>query len=405
MQKEKLLEPKLRFPEFNGAFDSVEIGEITKVYDGTHQTPKYVEKGIPFYSVEHVSANQFNETKYISKEVFEKENKRVRLEKGDILMTRIGSIGVAKYIDWDVRASFYVSLALIKNPKHHSSQYINQYISSIPFQKELWKRTIHVAFPIKINLGEISKCVINFPSISEQQKLADFLSAVDKRIQTLEKKKNLLDQHKRGLMQKIFKQEIRFKDDNGNNFPEWSNIQLGKLTTKTGKKNKENVPYPIYSINNKEGFLPQGEQFEGMNSNDRGYDISLYKIIRKNTFAYNPARINVGSIGFSGDLDNVIISSLYVCFKTKEALEDKYLQQYLDTFQFNKDVLRYSEGGVRQYLFFENFSKIKIPLPSNSEQLKIASFLEAIDKKIELVTTKIEHTKTYKKGLLQQMFV
>ena len=82
-----------------------------------------------------------------------------------------------------------------------------------------------------------------------------------------------------------------------------------------------------------------------------------------------------------------------------------YLLAYLDTDRFNKDILRYEEGGVRQYLFYDNFSEIKIPLPSNEEQTKIADFFSVIDENIALINTKIEHTKSYKKGLLQQMFV
>ena len=206
-------------------------------------------------------------------------------------------------------------------------------------------------------------------------------------------------------MQKIFSQEIRFRDDDGKAFVDWEVRKLGMLTKKVGKKNKENIPYPIYSINNKEGFLPQGEQFEGMNSNDRGYDISLYKIIKEKTFAYNPARINVGSIGFSGNLNNIIVSSLYVCFITSDNLEDIYLLHYLDSYNFNKAVLRNVEGGVRQYLFYDNFSAIKIPLPTKKEQLKISNYFTVLDKKIELVNQQIDYSKTYKKGLLQKMFV
>ncbi|UHO40375.1 hypothetical protein H5J24_10600 [Chryseobacterium capnotolerans] len=91
---------------------------------------------------------------------------------------------------------------------------------------------------------------------------------------------------------------------------------MGEVTTLVNKRNKNNEKLPVYSINNKLGFVPQSEQFEGVDSEDRGYDIKLYKIIDTNTFAYNPARINVGSIGYSENLENIIISSLYVCFKT-----------------------------------------------------------------------------------------
>lgn len=151
--------------------------------------------------------------------------------------------------------------------------------------------------------------------------------------------------------------------------------------------------------------MPQTDQFEGVDSNDRGYDISLYKIIDEKTFAYNPARINVGSIGYSGNLKDIIISSLYVCFKTKQELEDSYLLQYLKTDQFCKAVLQNVEGGVREYLFYDNFSNIKIHLPSNKEQLKIATFLKAIDNKINSTQKKVEKAEVWKKGLMQQMFV
>ena len=206
-------------------------------------------------------------------------------------------------------------------------------------------------------------------------------------------------------MQQLFSGKLRFNDENGKALPKWSKMRLGDLTYKVGKKNKGNIKYAIYSINNQEGFLPQSEQFDGLDSNDRGYDISLYKIFNAKTFAYNPARINVGSIGYSHDIKDGIVSSLYVCFKTKEELEDLYLLCYLDTFNFKKDILRFEEGGVRQYLFYENFSNIKIPLPSNKEQIKMAKFINEIDSRIKIVNNQIAQTQTYKKGLLQQMFV
>ena len=257
---------------------------------------------------------------------------------------------------------------------------------------------------LSITSGRLSKIELIFPALPEQQKIASFFTAIDQKISQLKRKKTLLEQYKKGVMQKIFSQEIRFKDDNGQEFPKWEKKRLGELTYKTGKKNKGSTPYPIYSINNREGFLPQGDQFEGVDSNSRGYDISLYKIIEEKTFAYNPARINVGSIGFSGDLKDIIISSLYVCFKTKQGVEDAYLLHYLKTFQFNKSVLQNVEGGVRDYLFYENFSNVKINLPSNKEQLKIANFLSAIDDKINHTQKQVEKAEVWKKGLMQQMF-
>ena len=98
-------------------------------------------------------------------------------------MTRIGDIGTPKYIDWEVRASFYVSLALIKSSANINNQFICQFIKSDYFQSELHKRTIHVAFPKKINLGEIGECLVSLPCENEQTKIANFLSAIDDKIE------------------------------------------------------------------------------------------------------------------------------------------------------------------------------------------------------------------------------
>ncbi|QTX33486.1 restriction endonuclease subunit S [Aminithiophilus ramosus] len=196
--------------------------------------------------------------------------------------------------------------------------------------------------------------------------------------------------------------ELRFPEfrDAG----EWEEKTLGGLTHKTDKRNKSCKKYPIYSINNTVGFVPQVEQFDGVDSNKRGYDISLYKIIERNTFAYNPARINVGSIGYSEDLNNILISSLYVCFKTSKNVNDRFLLYFFSTFTFDKSVNSNVEGGIRSYLFYENFSKIKIPLPNEAEQQKIADCLSSVDELITLETRKIDALKAHKKGLMQQIF-
>lgn len=205
---QKIFLKQLRFKADDGSdfpdWEERKLGEVARIFDGTHQTPKYVEKGVPFYSVEHVTANQFTKTKYISEKVFEAENKRVTLEKGDILMTRIGSIGVARLIDWDVRASFYVSLALLKVSPQLESSFLTYFISATTFQRELWKRTIHVAFPQKINLGEIGECAVMFPSIKEQQKIARFLTNLDRSIDNLNQQINHTQTWKKGLLQKMF---------------------------------------------------------------------------------------------------------------------------------------------------------------------------------------------------------
>ncbi|MFN4365996.1 restriction endonuclease subunit S, partial [Chryseobacterium hispalense] len=250
------------------------------------------------------------------------------------------------------------------------------------------------------NSQEYASYSFNIPSKNEQDKITSIFILVDERIQTQKKIIEDLQITKKEISFKLFKEGFNSSESKKENFQ-----KLGNLTYIVNKKNKENLKLPVYSINNKKGFISQSEQFEGIDSDERGYDISLYKIIEKDTFAYNPARINVGSIGYSGNLENIIISSLYVCFKTTDTVNDDFLFQYLKTDIFRKEVLRNVEGGVRDYLFYENFSRIKINLPDLKEQSRIANFLSKFDEKINLENELLTQYENQKKYLLQNLFV
>jgi type I restriction enzyme S subunit len=381
MEKLKTI-PSLRFPEFEENWEIKKLGETAlNISSGKSKTrnddgkyPLYGSTGLIGYS-----------------DSFEYEGK-------NILIARVGANAGSMY-KVDGNYSVTDNTLILNLFKTVDADYIFYTL----IKNNLNKLVFGSGQPL-ITGGQLKELRISFPTLPEQTKIASFLTAVDEKLQSLKQKKTLLEQYKKGVMQKIFSQELRFKDDNGNEYADWEEKKLGELTIKVDKKNKSNIKYPIYSINNKEGFLPQSDQFDGMDSNERGYDISLYKIIEKNTFAYNPARINVGSIGYSGELSKIIISSLYVCFKTTDSLEDSYLLHYLNTKKFSKAVFEFQEGGVRSYLFYESFSKIKIPFPSNKEQTKIANFLSTIDDKINHCQVQIEKTELWKKGLLQQMF-
>ena len=251
-----------------------------------------------------------------------------------------------------------------------------------------------------ISYSYFSDIILPLPSIDEQNKVSAFLSLIESRIATQKKIIEDLQITKKEISFKLFKGGFNSSELRKENFQ-----KLGDLTYIVNKKNKENLKLPVYSINNKKGFISQSEQFEGIDSDERGYDISLYKIIEKETFAYNPARINVGSIGYSGNLENIIISSLYVCFKTVDVVDDKFLFHYLRTDIFRKEVLRNVEGGVRDYLFYESFSRIKINLPDLKEQIKIAHFLSKFDEKINLESDLLALYENQKKYLLHNLFV
>ena len=227
---QQLLTGKKRLPGFAPAvvepvdppaFKQTEIGEIpenwevvkiksfAKVFDGTHQTPNYVDVGIPFYSVENVTADDFEHTKYITQQEHKLLSLRVKIEKGDILMTRIGSIGDCRYVDWEPNASFYVSLALIKCNNKVDPRYISYYSNSEQFHKELELRSLFYAIPQKINLGPISEITICMPEKKEQTAIANFISDMDKEIKELCLKLEKYQNLKIGMMQQLLTGKIR----------------------------------------------------------------------------------------------------------------------------------------------------------------------------------------------------
>lgn len=259
-----------------------------------------------------------------------------------------------------------------------------------------------------ISYKQFSGIKIPFPRFTEQQKIADCFVSIDKEIDATKRKLEQLKEYKNGLMQRLFPAkgkttpELRFPDFQ--NDGEWRTMLLGEITSVVNRRNKSNRSLPIYSINNTDGFVPQSQQFVGMDSEVRGYDISAYKIVGKHTFAYNPARINVGSIGYSGGLKDILISSLYVCFKTTDDVDDDFLMCFFNSNIFNQAVESNVEGGIRSYLFYENFSRISIVIPSLDEQKRIASCITGIEDMIKKTNEQISLLETHKKGLLQQLF-
>ena len=154
------------------------LSEIAQIYDGTHQTPEYTLKGIPFISVENIN-DIYSSSKYISKEAYNKY--KIKPQVKDVFMTRIGSIGKCAIMTHHTDLAYYVSLALIRpNAEVLDSRYLKHYIESSFGTRELARRTLHNAVPIKINKDDIGKIVIKYPNIEIQRKIADILDNFDK---------------------------------------------------------------------------------------------------------------------------------------------------------------------------------------------------------------------------------
>lgn len=195
---------------------------------------------------------------------------------------------------------------------------------------------------------------------------------------------------------------IRFKNM-GMEFPKPEIVKLGNHTKQYKIRNRKQLPLEIYSVNNEVGFLPQTEQFEEAGYLD-GADTSIYMIVPPKHFAYNPARIDVGSIGYQNLDKEVQVSSLYEVFSTDEKINDKYLWYWFHTDYFKKLVLKYQEGGVRQYYYYDKLELADIKLPSIKEQKKIAEFFSLVDEKINIQDKRLKTLEERKKGLLQHIF-
>ena len=155
----------------------VELGEICDCYDGTHQTPKYVDNGVPFVSVENIK-NIYNTKKYISYVAFDEY--KVKPQKGDLFMTRIGDIGTCAIVDSNEDLAYYVTLSLLRpNKKVLNSRFLKHMIESKYGKKELNKRILHTANPIKINLGDIPKIKLYLPSLRVQEYIVSILDKFD----------------------------------------------------------------------------------------------------------------------------------------------------------------------------------------------------------------------------------
>ena len=192
---------------------------------------------------------------------------------------------------------------------------------------------------------------------------------------------------------------LRFPEFSG----EWVTCTLGDITSSFNLRNKDEVPYPMYSVTNNRGFIPQSEQFE-----DRemiGEDAKAYKIIHKDDFAYNPARINVGSIAKYNGVHPCMISSLYVCFKAGLQVDKDWLMQLLKTSKMNFYYNINGEGGVRVYLFYPNFARIRTSYPATlTEQKKIAHFLSLLDERIATQNKIIKDLKKLKSAIIEKLY-
>jgi len=260
-----------------------------------------------------------------------------------------------------------------------------------------------------LSAGIVKELKITFPTLPEQQKIAEFLTAVDEKIEKLKRKKELLEAYKKGAMQKLFSQEIRFKDDHGNPYPDWEEKRLGEVFRRVNTKNKiqnDNV----MTISGQHGLINQVEYF---NKSVSSKDTSHYTFLKRGQFAYNKSYSKgypMGAIKRLSRYASGVVSPLYICFELSSKGNDEFFEHFFETGLLNKWIQRIAQEGARNHGLLnvsisEFFSDLPIPTPSLPEQQKIAEFLTGIDDKITAVANRIDKAAEFKQGLLQKMFV
>ncbi|MHA4894638.1 restriction endonuclease subunit S [Pedobacter sp. PWIIR3] len=241
---------------------------------------------------------------------------------------------------------------------------------------------------------------ISIPSLIEQSKIASFLTFVDDKIQLLNKKKKLVDKYKKGVMQKIFNQEVRFKDDQGSPYSDWVTKKAKDIFINHTNK-KHNGDLQILAITQDQGAVLRSSIGKDIYSSEDS--VKSYKIVEVGDFIIS-LRSFQGGIEYSNVMG--ICSPAYTVLKPKIELSAIFFRYYLKKESFIQE-LSNSVIGIRdgKQISFDVFSGMKLPFPCFEEQTKIANFLSAIDDKINLISQQIENAKEFKKGLLQQMFV
>jgi len=399
--------PKLRFPEFTGEWENNPLGKISDVRDGTHDSPKYQKDGYPLITSKNLLQNgelDLENVSFISETDFANINKRSKVDVGDILFGMIGTIGnpvLVKSNNYAIK-----NVALIKKKSKLSMMYLIHYLSGTSIAKQFFQQNTGGTQKF-LSLGIIRSLEIGYPKKEEQQKIASFLGAVDDKIAGLQKKKDLLEAYKKGMMQRLFSQSLRFTDTNGNPFPDWEEKKLGDIASYRKNKNNDLEQTRVLTNSANQGIIDQRDYFDHDIANSE--NLGGYYIVELGDFVYNPRISSHAPVGpiKRNNLAMGIMSPLYSVFYFNQTQTDFWQHYFSSTnwHRYMKQVANYGARHDRMAISTKDFMLLPVPYLHPDEQKKIADFLSAIDDKIALVVDELSHAKTFKKGLLQQMFV
>jgi type I restriction enzyme, S subunit len=400
------LTPKLRFNGFSAGWSLQTLSEVVNVIDCKHRTPEYVEEGVPVVSpgtIKWGEIDLISPTKRVTYEDYKSLMDHCSPKKGDMVFSRNQSVGIASLVVNETEFVLGQDTVLMQSIGIDSG--FSYYTLQGRYVQGQISRLSGGSTFSRINLGEIRKLKLRItPNEDEQQRIASFLSAVDEKIQQLARKKELLEQYKKGVMQPIFSGKLRFHDEDGKAFQKWEKLKLGDLILDIADGGTPPSNNPDYFNGEINWVVIDDVKDEIHNSKNKLTSEGLRKCSSK---LWNPETIilttgaTIGKVGIAkvhtatkqgicGIVVNGNVSNLFM----------KYWFSH-NTVLLNK----FAQGSSFKELRPPTLIKLDIKLPSFKEQQKIAGFLSAIDSMIESVSNQIEQTQTFKKGLLQQMFV
>jgi type I restriction enzyme S subunit len=386
--------PSLRFNDYKGEWESKTLKEICeKIQDGNYgadypKSSEFFQKGIPFLTSKTIGQDGTileEKIDYISI-VKHNQLKKAHLKLNDILFTNrgsnVGSVGLVNERIANGNIGPQITLLRCNNKIYYL--FLKEIMSSNIIQKQVKSQNSGSAMNF-FGIGETSKFRIPITSIEEQTKIATFLTTVDEKLQALKQKKTLLNQYKKGVMNKIFSQEIRFKDDDGNNYQDWEKKKLGAVANKKSSNisaNKIEDNFGDYIIYGASGILKKVDFYK-----EEDDYISIIK-----------DGAGVGRLLYCKGQSSVLGTMEII--RPNEQIDTYYLFCLLS----NIDFVKYVTGSTIPHIYFKDYSSEICGIPCLEEQTKIANFLSAIDEKIKYCQEQIVNTEVWKKGLLQQMF-
>ncbi|MCL9691071.1 restriction endonuclease subunit S [Staphylococcus aureus] len=401
--------PELRFPGFEDEWEEKRFADFTKINQGlqiaiNERKTEYSPELYFYITNEFLRPN--SQTKYF----IENPPQSVIANKEDILMTRTGNTGK---VVTNVFGAFHNNFFKIKFDKNlYDRLFLVEVLNSSKIQNKILSLAGSSTIP-DLNHSDFYSISSSYPLLREQQKIGQFFSKLDRQIELQEQKLELLQQQKKGYMQKIFSQELRFKDENGEDYPEWEEKQLGELgVTYAGLSGKAKEDFGfgkdvyVSYVNVFKNNIATLEMVENVSikPGEKQNNVKFGDILFT-TSSEVPHEVGMSSVWLY-EKDNVYLNSFCFGFRTTVSfINPIFLARYLRSFEMRKLITILAQGSTRFNISKKELMKLIVKIPRLDEQNRIINLFSILDGGIELQSMKVRKLKKRKQGLLQKMFI